>query len=274
MEKVQNKKKQKRMLLLIGMVLGITLYGWSYWCEKDAHADPAVQRVLLEVPAEGEEWTEEALRLAESQTGLGIAGILQLEREGRLAELPLLQEAYFSPVQVRCVPNSILTKEEYLVNERGEAVSGMPIAVVEDGDILITCCSHALGWRNGHAAIVTDASKRQVLEAQVLGSPTVYASVDRWECYPAFLVLRLKGVSKEERARAAEVAKREMAGLPYRLSAGLWNQKELNGTQCAHLVWYAYRQIGYDLDGDGGRIVTPADLAKSELLEVVQRYGM
>lgn len=49
---------------------------------------------------------------------------------------------------------------------------------------------------------------------------------------------------------------------------------ELSGTQCAHLIWYAYEQFGYDLDSDGGLLVTPRDLYESPLLEVVQIYGM
>ena len=48
----------------------------------------------------------------------------------------------------------------------------------------------------------------------------------------------------------------------------------VSGTQCAHLIWLAYAQFGYDLDSDGGWIVTPKDLANSPLLEVVQVYGM
>lgn len=46
------------------------------------------------------------------------------------------------------------------------------------------------------------------------------------------------------------------------------------GTQCAHLVWYAYRYFGYDLDSDGGFVVTPDDLYHSDLLELVQIYGI
>lgn len=48
----------------------------------------------------------------------------------------------------------------------------------------------------------------------------------------------------------------------------------LTGTQCAHLVWYAYRYFGYDLDSDGGFVVTPDDLYHSDLLELVQIYGI
>ena len=48
----------------------------------------------------------------------------------------------------------------------------------------------------------------------------------------------------------------------------------ITGTHCAHLVWYAYQQFGYDLDSDGGIIVTPRDLYESTNLEIVQIYGM
>lgn len=48
----------------------------------------------------------------------------------------------------------------------------------------------------------------------------------------------------------------------------------VSGTQCAHLVWLAFARFGYDLDGDGGFVVTPADLCESGLLEVVQVYGI
>ncbi len=47
----------------------------------------------------------------------------------------------------------------------------------------------------------------------------------------------------------------------------------LSGTQCAHLVWYAYKQFGIDLDSDGGLFVTPYDIQNSPYLEIVQSYG-
>lgn len=49
---------------------------------------------------------------------------------------------------------------------------------------------------------------------------------------------------------------------------------ELMGTQCAHLIWCAFQKFGYDLDSDGGLVVTPKDLYESPLLEVIQVYGM
>ena len=109
----------------------------------------------------------------------------------------------------------------------------------------------------------------------MLGSPSVVTALKRWEKYPSFMVLRLKGASKEERAAVAEYARNNLAGVPYHLTAGLWGRdsETLSGTQCAHLVWYAYNYFGYDLDSDGGLIVTPYDLSQSDKLEIIQKYG-
>ena len=38
-------------------------------------------------------------------------------------------------------------------------------------------------------------------------------------------------------------------------------------------TWYG-TLIGYDLDSDGGFVVTPDDLYHSDLLELVQIYGI
>jgi uncharacterized protein YycO len=67
--------------------------------------------------------------------------------------------------------------------------------------------------------------------------------------------------------------------IPYDLVTGIFNSKfkepgEIDGTQCAHLVWEAFKLYGYDLDSDGGGLVTPNDIANSPLLEVVQVYGV
>lgn len=274
---MKNKRSGRKIKACIGLaavVILAALYLWMLLCEKYAHKAPEVQRVSILEVLKKEEWNEADLALLEQQTGLMVPALKALEEQGRRAELPQLQEAYFAPVRVACEANSILSREEYLTNEAGQVVKGMRIPVVENGDILITVCSHAFGWRNGHAAMVVDADKRMVLEAQVLGSPTVCVSLEHWECYPSFRVLRLKDASPEERDQIAAYAKKMLTGIPYRLTAGIWQKGELTGTQCAHLVWYAYRHFGYDLDSDGGSIVTPADLAESELLETVQCYGM
>ena len=70
-----------------------------------------------------------------------------------------------------------------------------------------------------------------------------------------------------------------MDNIPYGLTIGLLSKKNPNlinikSTQCSHLVWYPFKQFGYDIDSDGSWLVTPKDIANSDLFEVVQIYGV
>lgn len=136
------------------------------------------------------------------------------------------------------------------------------------------------------------------------GTNSKISPISKWSTYPSFLVLRLKD---EYRKRAADkeidlpeqiaaYASKELVDVPYLLVAGIMERsfperittveaagqtaeqtamkdKALKGTQCAHLVWYAYKQFGIDLDSDGGVIVTPFDIQNSEYLDIIQTYG-
>lgn len=274
-------KLLKGTAILFVCLLVLTI--WEESCEPGAHTPPAAERVDISEIIEKQEWTSPEYETLTEQTGLAEVALTALDRQGRRQELFMLQEQYFSPVTIRCEPNSIISKEEFIVDEAGHSAGGMNIPYVEDGDILITFCSHAFGWRNGHAGLVVDAKEGLVLEAQVLGTPSVLSSLRRWERYPSFLVLRLADADEETRAAVAKYAKETLLGVPYHLTAGIGEaagfrkdpeEGALAGTQCAHLIWYAYRQFGYDLDSDGGWIVTPRDVADSDALIVVQKYGM
>lgn len=237
---------------------------------------PETARISIEEILEKKSLADGDYQVLSEQTGLSEEALRFLEENGRRKEISELQEAYFGEVSIVCEPNSIVSREEYVVDKQGNPSKGTSIPYVEEGDILITCCSHVLGWRNGHAGIVVDAGRRLVLEAQVLGSPSVLTSLDRWEEYPSFLVLRLKGADRAEREAIAEFALANLLGLPYRLTAGFFDRDgELpHGTQCAHLVWYAYQRFGYDLDSDGGFLVTPKDISDSEELIIIQKFGI
>ena len=89
------------------------------------------------------------------------------------------------------------------------------------------------------------------------------------------------GISPPEHAAKAnpelvEFAKTELLGIPYRFTLGIFYKKfpeNIRVSQCAHLVWYAYRKFGYDLDSTGGGVVKPQDMALSPYVDVVQAYG-
>lgn len=299
------RKKFIPINLLVWLILLVVFSGILAWWQQEtelaAHTAPGVSRadisVILETSRNGEEakavvqvsQSREACEIIAQQTGLSAATVGLLWQQGRQEELLQLQDNYFKEVQFSCVPNSPISREEYVADADGNREKGTFIPYIEEGDILITFCSHVLGWRNGHAGMVVDAKERLVLEAQVLGSPVKILSLEHWEQYPSFVVLRLKGADRQTRRQIAEYAEEELLGQPYRLTAGIGarivkgdteygktecGEPQAGGTQCAHLVWYACRKFGYELDSDGGLIVTPRDIYESPLLETVQRYGM
>lgn len=267
--KKRNRTHKKRKLWLWGLTaVAFLLVLWGMAAEQSARYLPEYPKVNIEEYLYKEALSEEDYDLLFRQTGLARPGVAALYRDGRQEELLMLQERLFAKIPIVCRSNTILTREERIAVRTDAAL----IPCIEEGDILITFNSHAFGWRSGHAAMVVDAKKQLTLEAQVLGSDTAVVSMEHWTHYPSFAVLRLKNTSEQERKAIADKAREQLTGIPYRLTAGIW--KENAGTQCAHLVWYAYHQFGYDLDSDGGLIVTPRDLYDSPLLEVIQIYGM
>ena len=163
-------------------------------------------------------------------------------------------------------------REEYLTDEQGRKMLQAELPPLEDGDILVTDSTYCLLYRHGHAAIVVDASRGLTLESYGVGTRSRLSAVSEWRRYPHVLVLRLDA-PKEVRSAIAGYAKEKMTGLPYRLITGMVDDKDMKGnywgTQCAHLVWAAFDAMGYDIDGDGGWLVTPADFTKSGLLRIV-----
>ena len=148
--------------------------------------------------------------------------------------------------------------------------------MVRAGDILYTSATHSLGWRHGHAALVID--KDTVLECGIIGSYSELVQMDGWKTYADCTVLRVKEADKETGEAVAGYAYEHLQGVPYHLSAGFIGKKAPKrdaayfGAQCAYIVWYAWERFGYNLDGDGGRLVTPGDILLSEQVEIVCEY--
>lgn len=280
---------------MIGAVvlLATFLLFWTHHSEEDAHYTPDYPMENITEYLEQEQLDEEEYAILYRQTGLSRIAIDTLQEQGRNVEILAAQKRFFEEVEVSCEGNLILYSEVlerpkeslYTTSNARTVMRGSSreknaaiIPVLEDGDILITFNSHFLGWRNGHAAIVIDAEKGRTLEALTLGKNSAILSVRSWSEKPSFAVLRLRGTTKKQRAEIAKYAEETLADVPYRLTAGLWETEdsaaEIPGTHCAHLIWSAYKQFGYDLDSDGGRIVTPRDLYDSPMLEKIQIYGL
>lgn len=186
------------------------------------------------------------------------------------------QDNFFSSGDYVCRVVAVIVHEERMRDKDGNLVMGFEIPDLRNGDILITKATHSLGWRHGHAAIVTDAKKGETLEAILLGNPTILQNISKWQTYPSYIQLRLKDHENVDTDKIAAYAKQEILGLPYGLLTGIPVKApdKIKKTQCAHVVWYPYKRFGYEFDSDGSWLVTPKDIANSDLLEVVQVYGV
>ena len=301
MEMIQSRRGRIRgVLLLVVLTLFLFLHNWTREAIPLAHIKPKVEQTDISPLLEQPEQTEADLQILSAQTGLHPQSIQNLLDQGRGQELLVIQQQYFAPVHIESLRTTLLTVSEVLVDKEGCRIAGMPLVDVQDGDILITKNSRFLGWRNGHAALVVDAEEGLLLEAIMPGTNSKISPISKWSTYPSFQVLRLKDEHRKEtenggadlRKQIADYASKELTDVPYLLVAGILERSflkkmdtveaagptglsdtALKGTQCAHLVWYAYKQFGIDLDSDGGIIVTPYDIQNSEYLEKIQTYG-
>lgn len=266
------KNGRKTTLWLLWICLVLATYSSSLlYIEPMAHIYPKAERISLESIERKtpEMLTGSEFELIFAQTGLGKAAV---EKMPDLKALETYQKQYFAEVDYTEFTNSVISREEYV------EFPNVSLDFIEKGDILITHSSSVFSWRNGHAAIVTDAENGETLEAVVIGEKTCLQNIEKWRHYPNFLVLRLKNADPQLRSDIADTAKELLCEKPYRLLTGVFSPKysdreNIAGTQCAHLVWLAYAYYGYDIDSDRGLIVTPKDISESDLLETVQSFG-
>lgn len=264
------KRKQRRRWLLwaLGIPAAILLALFllqAVWAHREGYFAPDYPRAALAGDSD-----YETIFL---QTGLGRAAVDRLLAEGDFQAILDAQERFFDPPDADCTALlGWFTREDRL------ETSGTPLADLQPGDILLTLSTHSVGWRHGHVGLAIDGDT--VLECVTLGTDSTLVSAAHWEDYGNYAVLRLKDAPSRLGQEIANYAAEHLRGVPYRLTAGFFGGKapepdtEGFGLQCAYLAWYVYARFGYDLDSDGGRLVSARDLLDSELLEVVQIYGM
>lgn len=142
---------------------------------------------------------------------------------------------------------------------------------LEDGDIIVSSSTHLSGLNIGHAALVIDGKNNQLLEAAAYGSYSYVSNVDSFTNRVNFMILRPK-CNNELKKQVVEYAKSNLVNIPYSAFSGS-NDTELKKTQCAHLIWYAYRTFGFDLLDKKESIILPYHLANSQKVELVQNFG-
>ncbi len=209
-----------------------------------------------------------------TQTGLGQPAVDYLLSADNFAAVQTAQDAFFHPPVAACTPllGWFTREDRFLLDHES------PLVDLQPGDIILTLSTHTAGWRHGHAGLVID--QNTVLECIVLGTRSTLVGIDHWDSYSNYAVLRVKNVTPDLQRQVVEFSLTHLLDVPYRLTAGLIGSKAPQpdvtwfGLHCSYLVWYAWNQFGYDLDSDGGRLVSTYDLLCSDQLEIVQIYGL
>ncbi len=239
--------------------------------DRTARILPSYAREDLTSVLAQETWSDADYELLYRQTGLGRAALDALGTEPE--RILTFQDALFYEGEVAHVEAADTTMHDIVANYTA------PVAPLEDGDVLVSSSCHTFGWRNGHAAIVTNAKTQTTLESVSLGYNSSFGSAGWFRSASNFIVLRLKEeyAGKEERAEIAAWAAEHLYDVPYSLLVGFTIPKDqgadVAATHCSHLVWSAYRYFGFDIDSDGGPVVTARDIANSPYFEIVQVYG-
>ncbi|MGG1440720.1 YiiX/YebB-like N1pC/P60 family cysteine hydrolase [Brevibacillus laterosporus] len=126
------------------------------------------------------------------------------------------------------------------------------------GDILITYDNKTSVWRHGHAAIVRK-NNDYIVEAWPEEGVRNYKN--NWgNRFDSALKLYVKGADDTDYINAQKFAYGEK-GKPYKLNVA---KHFTSSYYCSKLVWKAWDEQGFDVDADGGFIVTPADIENSK----------
>lgn len=277
----KNKPSRKKRLLIVLLCIFIfivnvlavlqagvmyTAASWEFWY-------PDYEKVNIEPLLKKANRTEEEYQTLYAQTGLTKTAIDDMLSETNLLEENIqrileIQAVYFTPAELRsrCF-NPFTYLDEIDIHTK--------LLRLRDGDIIVSATTRVSWFRYGHAALVIDGDEETIIESIGPGTDSKTNSALTFCDLANFLVLRPK-VDKQTKSEVVAYARENLKGIPYRLTTGILYDKapeNIQVSQCAHLVWYAYNRFGIDLDYNGGAIVKPQDMALSDKVEVVQVYG-
>lgn len=266
--------KYRRLIVVISifLVVGIVFKVLDHYGSSDSPPRyPTYKYVSLEEIMESEELyagniDEQTKRLLFLQTGLGEEGVKAIRKECNS------EQEFFSEL-----------KE--FQTQLFEGVGNKKVVDLETGDILVSMSQRLCFYPHGHAAIVTNGETNEILEARSYKAGSCFCKLSKWSNLSSFVVLRLKEEVVEKftdtgdvnpTQSAATFAQNNLNGLKYSLVKDMCPLKGATPeyTQCAHLVWYAYFSVGLDIDENRGVIVRPVDFLKSDMLEIVQVFGI
>lgn len=279
MEKEKKRRKLKRVhkaLIAVGCILaaiGIVALGF-YFHFLSAHGitvwRPSYEKVDLTPILQKESLTDEDYDVLYKQTGITRIGVNRELARGNSGKEKIkeIQDIYFEKHDVKFSQFAPYVCTDY--------VTGKVSAVtLEKGDILVTSSTHIAGFRVGHAGLTVD-DYGDVLQATQIGSQSYLGDVEDFTSRCNFMILRPnpEKIPEDKLGEICDYAKTELQGKYYFAAAGVFSKKtDEDKVQCAQIIWCAFNRFGYDIDSDGGAVVTPQDIANSGYMELVQVFG-
>lgn len=267
------KRKKCRLIISIALafvifVLGVLQAGCIYTRSIWEHWVPNYEKIDIKPLLNKTELDEADYQTLYYQTGLTKLAIDDMWTEEGKKRILKIQDCLFTDYGIET--------EHFAPFTYMEKIDGFSeVGALQPGDIIVTSTTRVAWWPYGHAALVVNNEERLVVECIGPGVKSEYNSVEDFEYLGDFMVVRPK-FDREFREKVAKYAEDNLLGLNYRFSIGVLSKKykeDITASQCAHLVWYAYKAFGVDLDSDGGGIVKPQDMALSPHVELVQAFG-
>ncbi len=203
------------------------------------------------------------------QTGLTRLAIddFLLDSDG-VSQILYIQERYFKHYEIDDDNFAIFSHYYELEGE-------YPLAKLQNGDIIVSASTEFSWWTLGHCAMVVNAEDGEIVEINGFGDESHLSYIFSIRKRGNFMVLR-PNIDKETVDKIVDYVVNNLLDIPYDATIGVLSRKydeEIPVTQCAHIFWYAFYQFGYDIDYNGGTIVTPQNISCSKYLDLVQVSG-
>ncbi len=205
------------------------------------------------------------------QTGISKKGILDMKTQPTfIDDILLYQKIYQKPATVVTKKMNLITNQEKVFNEEGKWIPAFKMVNYKNGDIFLTKSTSTFNFRHGHIGIVVDAEKGKVLECIQPGTNSSFLGIGHWVYYPTFKLLRFK--DEDLANKIAQYARNNLEGIPYNILSDK-DQNPILSTHCSLIVWQAFNHFGIDIDPNQGLIISPEDIAKSPMFDIIQVYG-
>lgn len=272
MKKLSTKAK---IIISLGTLL-INYYCFFIFANNyNAIYSPSVQREDLTILLNRASLTDADYSQLLDQTGLGRPSVdALLEQSDGKARIIAFQQSYYTKAQMFTEKLNPFTSQETLIMNSQSKSDDFGLAPLKNGDILMTKSTQTLFWRHGHCGIVIDAENGITLESLEPGTISMKQDISKWRYYPTLKVLRLKNADEKVIADIIKYSQNNLTGIKYRILAAKCQSGIIpKSANCSQLIWQAFNNYGYDLDSNKGMLVTPEDIAKSPLLEIVQIKG-